>query len=130
MAVDDEHELSGGRGALPGKAWIETFGDRASRDAVCDAIAAGRLYAATGPKLRRFEVTATAMTVWLDDPTAFVEFVGDGGEVLSSVALRYAAPAEHGLAARYTLHGDERYVRARIHTPDHGQAWTQAYAVR
>src|SRR6202043_1130722 len=47
-AVDDAHQLpdeAGAGYALPERAWVETFGDEATPRAICEALAAGRLYA-------------------------------------------------------------------------------------
>ncbi len=48
VAVDDAHGLPDdptGGNALPGRGWVETFGDVTSTGAICEALAAGHLYA-------------------------------------------------------------------------------------
>jgi hypothetical protein len=122
VAVDDAHAY-GPRApetaARPGRAWIQVFAPEASREAICAALAAGRLYASIGPVLRRIHVTDRTYAVHPADPSAEVEFVGKGGVVLQH------GKADRDGAARYELKGGEGYVRARITTADGKHAWTQ-----
>lgn len=127
VAVDDTHHIGlpkkAGTGARPGKGWIEVFGERPEKAGICGALAKGRLYASSGVTLKRIRVEDTALSVWPKDKGAVVEFIGAGGKVLEK--MERDANAE----ATYSLRGDERYVRARITTPDGKKAWTQAYFV-
>jgi hypothetical protein len=126
VAVDDTHSLlwENPMSATPGHGWVETFGGDTSRRAICSALATGQYYASSGVSFRRIRVTDSAFTVWLDDASASVDFVGNGGAVLAS--MRPAADGDR-FAATYTLRGGESYVRARATVSGHGQAWTQAY---
>ena len=122
VAVDDAHAYGASApetAARPGRAWIQVFASEASRTAICAALAEGKLYASTGPVLRRIRVTDRAYAVYPADASAEVEFVGKGGAVLQ----RGKAGADG--AARYELQGGEGYVRARITTADGKHAWTQ-----
>jgi hypothetical protein len=127
VAVDDTHHIGlpkkAATGARPGKGWIEVFGERPDKTAICSALAKGRLYSSSGVTLKRIRVEDTALSVWPKEKGAKVEFIGAGGKVLET--------AERGADgdATYRLHGDELYVRARITTPDGKKAWTQAYFV-
>ncbi len=74
--------------ATPGHGWVATFGGDTSRHAICGALAAGRYYASLGVSFRRIRVTESSLTVWFDDATASVDFVGNGGVVLASMTRR------------------------------------------
>ena len=65
-----------------------------------------------------------AMTVVTSGAGGVVDFIGDGGALLSSQGV---APRDQGNV--YRLSGRERYVRARVTAPDGTRAWTQAYHV-
>jgi hypothetical protein len=130
-AVDDMHTLAGpeepGMHGLPGRAWIETFGGETSRAAICDALAKGRLFASSGVRLRRISVAKSTLTIWVDEARAEVEFIGDGGAVLSRVDAGAAKADGDLFAVSYALRGGESYVRARVSVAGTGSAWTQAY---
>jgi hypothetical protein len=121
VAVDDAH-IYGPRApdnaARPGRAWIYAFAAEPTRATICDALAHGRLYASTGPSLKRIVVKDASYAVYPADAAAEVDFVGAGGRVLQS-----GKPGADG-AARYELRGDEGYVRARV-TVDGKHAWTE-----
>ncbi|AGP40175.1 hypothetical protein SCE1572_40140 [Sorangium cellulosum So0157-2] len=124
VAVDDLHQLVAGSNAPaagPGRGFVEVFSREVSRPAICGALAAGRLYASSGARLRRISIGGDAFSVWPVAAGAVVEFVGRGGRVLER---------QQPLAGRatYRLRGGERYVRARITRPDGKRAWTAAYA--
>jgi len=115
-AVDDMHQLGpvpteGVPQARPGTGWVEVYGAELDADSICSALGAGRLYATNGPQLSRLAVGGDAMTVWLDDADAQVDFVDIGGEALASA---HPEPDSTGkLHASYQLRGDEPLVRAR-----------------
>ncbi len=122
VAVDDAHIYgphAPENAARPGRAWIQVFAAEASRKAICEALAQGRLYASTGVTLKRIVVGGAAYAVYPADPSAVVEFIGRGGRVLQSGA------AGRDGAARYQLVGGEGYVRAHVTAPGGKQAWTQ-----
>ncbi|UQA60115.1 PHP domain-containing protein [Polyangium aurulentum] len=127
VAVDDTHHIGlpkkAGTGARPGKGWIEVFGDKTEKASICGALAKGQLYSSSGVTLKRIRVEETALSVWPKEKGAIVEFIGAGGTVLEKIER--VADGQ----ATYRLRGDERYVRARITTPDGKKAWTQAYFV-
>ena len=122
VAVDDAH-IYGSRApenaARPGRAWVQVFALEPSREAICEALAQGRLYASTGVTLRRIVVNDATYAVYPADASAQVEFVGQGGRVLQS------GQAGSDGAARYQLVGGEGYVRARVTANGGKHAWTQ-----
>ncbi len=134
-AVDDAHQLvlsPEGEGAIPGRAWVETFGEETTRAAICAALGSGRLYASSGPRLTRLVVNGDRITVGTTDRGASVTFVGEKGEELETL------PASAG-EVTYRLRGGETLVRARVRAEpagavhggesERGQAWTAAYRV-
>jgi len=133
VAVDDAHTFGvypftaarkkKGLASRPGKGWVQVFAEKPERAAICDALTKGRLYASSGVTLDRIRVADDKLAVWPREEGALVEFVGTGGKIL--------AKTERGPEgdASYTVRGDERWVRARITTPDGKMAWTQAYRI-
>lgn len=122
VAVDDAH-IYGARApdlaARPGRGWVQVFAQELTRNAICAALAKGRLYASTGVTLKRIAVSEDSYAVWPSDVASTVEFVGTQG-----VALQTGLPGKDG-AARYALKGGETFVRARITARDGKHAWTQ-----
>ncbi|MEP7127039.1 MAG: CehA/McbA family metallohydrolase [Byssovorax sp.] len=125
VAVDDAHHFhrpghDPPHLALPGRAWIEVFADTPDREAICAALAKGRLYSSTGVVIKRLTVNDDTFTVALGRADETVEFLGKNGEILQT-----GKPGDDGTAS-YKLVGTEVYVRARITAPDGKRAWTQA----
>ncbi|APR83954.1 Phosphoesterase PHP [Minicystis rosea] len=122
-AVDDAHAYSPrapDNAARPGRAWIQVFAPEPTKQAICEALGAGKLYASTGVTLKRIVVKDDTYAVYPAERSAKVTFVGKAGAVLQE------GKAGDDGAARYKLKGGEGYVRARI-TNDAGKhAWTQA----
>ena len=133
VAVDDMHHLrlpkNRQTASLPGRGWIETFGDAANRASICRALEGGRFYASSGPTLKRIAVDGPTFTVWVDDRAARVDFIGEGGAVLASKNAAEVPATAQGYPVSYTLHGEEAYVRAKV-TLRGASAWTQAYRTR
>jgi hypothetical protein len=135
VAVDDAHSLPddpAGGAAIPGQGWVETFGDETSTGAICAALAAGHLYASSGPALLRIDVRADTFTVATTDPDARVAFVGERGEILAEVRASDVSPKRDAPDEReitYRLQGGETLVRARIVNAAGERAWTAAYRV-
>jgi hypothetical protein len=122
VAVDDAHGLPddpAGGDALPGRAWVETFGDERTPEAICAALGAGHLYASSGPEVSRIVVHEDTFAIAVTDSRATIAFVGERGELL----------AQAGADATYRLGGGEALVRARITGGDGRHAWTAAYRV-
>jgi hypothetical protein len=126
VAVDDAHAYKPNapdNAARPGRAWIYAFAPELTREAVCKALAAGKLYASDGVTLKRILVTEDEYAVYPADRTAQVEFVGQRGAVLQS------GKAGDDGAARYKLKGGEGYVRARVISDAGKHAWTEPVRV-
>jgi len=107
----------------PGQAWAVVRADTLTPDAILGGLRKGDFYASTGISLKDYRVDASGIALFIertggasDDTRFHTEFVGQGGRVLASV---------DGLEARYTFHGDERYVRARVTDSYGNRAWTQ-----
>lgn len=129
VAVDDTHHLGPGtspeKTARAGRGWIATFAEHYQEVDVastCDAIRSGRFYSSNGATIDRLRVGDTAVTVWPQERTAHVVFLGPGDEVLATVT----AGAE---GASFKLRGGERWVRARVEQQDGSKAWTQPFRV-
>ncbi len=140
VAVDDAHNLPGDRshggaalvssgGSLPGRGWVETFGDVTSASAICEALGRGELYASNGPSLARIAVNGEAFSVGTTDPAATVSFLGERGELLANVRAADVAPRDGVWEIGYRLTGGETLVRARIADAAGRHAWTVAYRV-
>jgi hypothetical protein len=127
VAVDDVHHFAKSAPkppARPGKGWVEVATPTLSVASICDALRRGDLYASSGASIERFVVKDAAMAVTPHEAEAKVEFVGQSGALLATVATSADEPT-----ATYTLQGGETYVRARVTRPDGTKAWTPAYRV-
>jgi hypothetical protein len=130
-AVDDAHGLpeDPNARALPGRGWLETFGAETRADAICAALAEGRLYASNGPELSAIDVREDVLAVTTKDPAATATFLGEGGEVLAVVRAADVAATGDARVLSYRLVGGETRVRARISDAQGRYAWTAAYRV-
>jgi len=131
-AVDDAHGVHdgpGGSDALPGRGWVETFGDETTVSAICEALAEGRLYASNGPSFERLEVQGDTFVVTTTDVTASVDFLGERGALLARVRAADAPARGEAREVRYQLTGEETLVRARLVDGRGRRAWTAAYRV-
>jgi hypothetical protein len=130
VAVDDAHGLPDDSGigrAIPGRGWVETFGDVTTELAICAALAGGRLYASNGPLLARISVEGDVFTVTTTDARASVVFLGVGGETLAEVRAADVAARGDAREITYQLTGNEGLVRARVSDAEGRHAWTAAY---
>lgn len=129
-AVDDAHGLpddAGGPRSLPGRAWVETFGDETTPEAICAALAGGRLYASNGPVIAGLSLHDDVFTVTTTDPHASVAFIGDGGAILAEVRATDVPTGGKARAMTYRLTGEEELVRARVSDAEGRHARTAAY---
>ena len=91
--------------------------------ALVEAIERGEFYASTGVELSSYEASERGVTldVKADAWSKYrVRFIGRGGRVLEE---------QTQLPAKYTIRGDEGYVRAHVLESNGRQAWTQPVPV-
>ena len=118
IAADDEHTLDNPAGAGPGKAWVMVRAANSSSTAITQALASGDFYASTGVTLQNYQVTATSITVGVEDSgsATTIDFIGRNGQLLQRST---------GNAAVYQFTNHEEYVRVKL-VNGYGQAaWTQ-----
>lgn len=119
VAADDEHNLNKVGGAMPGRAWIMVRAASLSAGAITQALERGDFYASTGVTLRDYQVSATSVSITVDEassgPTT-IDFIGRNGRLLQRSADSQAT---------YQFTGEEMYVRAKITNADGLAAWTQ-----
>jgi hypothetical protein len=122
LAVDDAHYFKRpGDDSVPGpgRGWIYVRAPRLETRALVDAIERGDFYSSTGVELSNYEATdrTVALDVKADAWSKYrVQFIGKDGRVLDE---------QTRLPAKYTVRGDEGYVRARVLESNGRQAWTQ-----
>jgi len=164
VATDDAHNYHAytPRAANPGQAWVVVRARRLTPESIIDAMNAGDFYCSTGVTIAEIAFQDNTLTVRVDpEPgvTYTTRFVGtrrgydpdsrpvtdaEGKEIRTT--RRYsrdvgATLAEvEGTTARYTLKGDEIYVRAKVissrqnensHVPGECEfAWVQPVVVK
>ena len=111
IAVDDAHVFKDPWAVTrprPGTGWVMVRARRLTPEDVLDALELGNFYATTGVTLMDYQVTATTMTVAIEENPRSkysVIFVGQGGRVLKEDITNPAV---------YEIQGDEGYVRAKV----------------
>ncbi|MES2178348.1 MAG: CehA/McbA family metallohydrolase [Gemmatimonadota bacterium] len=109
--------------ARPGRGWIMVRADTLTPESILRALGRGEFYATNGVTLRDYRVVGREIRVdvaQFSDNRFLTEFIGREGRVLaSSTALK----------ARYTIKGDEGYVRARVTDSMGRRAWMQPVRV-
>lgn len=122
IAVDDAHhfqqEFAPDR-ANPGRGWVVVRTPSRNARAIVEALDAGAFYASSGPVLSDIAVTATTLAIAITRTGDFkytTQFVGANGRILAT---------DKSLTPRYTLKGDELYVRARVIDSGGRVAWVQ-----
>lgn len=128
VGVDDSHNfthLDEPNGAPPGQAWVVVRADRLTPELIAASLAKGDFYSSTGVTLD--DVMANDKEIFIKIKTTvrpgvvanarFVtRFIGRDGKILAEVA---------GSQPKYTIRGDEGYVRASIMDSNGRRAWTQ-----
>jgi hypothetical protein len=117
----DDYELT-----RPGRSWIMVRADTLTAPAILSGIRRGDFYASTGVTLRELTMSPRGIKLTMDRPANddrqfTTEFVGKGGRVLATV---------DGMAAEYTIKGNEGYVRARVSDSNGRRAWTQPVVLK
>jgi hypothetical protein len=127
VAVDDMHHLKSPWDtyvALPGKAWVVVRAEKNETKAILTALERGEFYASTGVELEHFSATQKELHVRVREKNTAhyrVRFIGARGRVLQET---------DGATARYTIRGDEGYVRAKVIDSNGKMAWLQPQFVR
>jgi uncharacterized protein (TIGR03437 family) len=118
IGADDEHTLTNPNGALPGQAWIMVRASSLDPSVITQAISSGDFYASTGVTLHDYHLTATGITIAVEDsgsPTT-IDFIGRNGQLLQRTT---------GNSATYQFTHHEQYVRAKLVNANGQSAWTQ-----
>jgi hypothetical protein len=119
IGVDDEHNLTGGQWANPGKSWTVIRAASLTAPNIREAFQNGDFYASDGVELADLQTTSTSYFVQVN-PAAGVShtivFVGKDGVILNAVS---------GTSAKYMYTGSELYVRAQVFASNGTRAWTQ-----
>lgn len=120
IATDDSHHFRcppPTSAALPGQAWIVVRAEGLKRATILDAMKRGDFYMSTGVELS--DVGPGCVTIVEKGAAKYrTTFIGRGGRVLHETT---------DLDARYTIRGDEGYVRARVVDSNGLKAWTQPF---
>lgn len=122
IAVDDAHhfqqEFAPDR-ANPGRGWVAVRATSLNGRAIVEALDAGAFYASSGPVLSDIIATDTTLSITIARTGDFkytTQFVGANGRILAT---------DKSLTPRYTLTGNETYVRARVIDSGGRVAWVQ-----
>lgn len=133
VASDDAHkflpeQLQDFDATRPGGGWVMVRAPELSPAAIMKALRAGDFYASNGVRLADDRATAKDIHITVappenarDDRRYHTTFIGRGGRVLADVA---------GFDAKYSIRGDEGYVRAIVTDSNGRHAWTQPVMVR
>jgi hypothetical protein len=132
VASDDSHDYhapDNPDAARPGQAWIFVRADTLSSEQLMAALKRGDFYASTGVVLDELVVRRSEISIRIarsreagkgglssDDVRYLTRFIGTGGRVLAEVV---------GHSPRYSIRGDEGYVRASVTDSNGRHAWTQ-----
>lgn len=122
LAVDDAHHFQGefsADRANPGRGWVAVRTTSLQSRAIVEALDNGDFYASSGPVLGDIVVNETTLSITIARTGDFkytTQFVGANGRVLAT---------DRSLTPRYTLRGDETYVRARVIDSGGRVAWVQ-----
>jgi len=110
--------------ALPGKAWVVVRAEKNDAPSILGALERGEFYASTGVELEDYTASEKEMTVRVREKNTAhyrIVFIGANGRVLQETT---------GAEARYAIHGDEKYVRAKVIDSNGKMAWIQPGFVR
>jgi hypothetical protein len=126
IAVDDAHHfkrIGDPNASTPGHGWIWVRAPKLSTAAILGAMERGDFYASTGVELADLKIDSTAMEISIrprGDTRFTTRFTGTGGALLLETGEN---------PARYTMRGDEGYVRATVVDSNGRKAWVQPVLV-
>jgi hypothetical protein len=136
VASDDSHDyydLQNPDSPGPGRGWIFVRAERLTPGDIVGALQRGDFYASTGVTLEDYVASEREIAIVILAGARFgnrviptssrylTRFIGKGGRVLAEVP---------GVRPRYTIRGDEGYVRAVIIDSNGRKAWTQPVFVK
>lgn len=132
VGSDDSHDflkLDDPGAERPGQAWIVVRAERLSAEAIMAALERGEFYASNGITLEDYTASTREISIDLKrgggrtitDTRFITRFIGKHGRLLAEV------PGTH---PRYTIKGNEGYVRASIMDSNGRRAWTQPVFVQ
>ncbi len=122
VASDDVHtvrKLGDRRSATPGHGWVMVRADTLSLRSIIDALERGDFYASTGVDLEDYLVDKQSISIVIKVERWSkyrVQFIGKNGTVLQETSEP---------TARYSVKGNEGYVRVRVIESNGKMAWTQ-----
>ena len=113
FAVDDAHKIL----RCLGMGWIMVRARELSREAIMDAITQGNFYATQAPRFESIRLNGPELIVHTSS-VVLVQFRGPNFRVLAQ------EDGAHVKQARYTITGEELYVRVEIQDGGGRRAWT------
>ena len=116
IAVSDAHTCNNATEIKRG--CVKVYADHNERMEILQNLCSGNFYSSTNTAVSINGVSFEngTLTIQTGDAEAITKFIGEGGEVLSTVT---------GATAAYTMTGSEMYVRAVVVFPNEEQVWTQ-----
>lgn len=116
-AVSDAHSTTGISDIKNGCVKVYC-NENADRFEILKNLCLGKFYSVSNIDVSLLDVSLTdgVYSVTVSDANAVIEFLKEEGTVLSSTT---------GATASYTMHGNEKYVRARITLSNGEKIWTQ-----
>ena len=103
----------------PGKGWVCVEAESLTVEHILASLKAGRFYASGGVSFQKLINSKDEIYIEIapvDKMKYKTTFIGFEGKILDE---------QMGESARYTIKGDERYVRARVESSGETRAWTQ-----
>lgn len=122
IADDDVHtvrKLGDRKSATPGHGWVMVKATDLSQAAILLSLSRGDFYASTGVELEEYSVFSRtiSITVKAERWSKYrIQFIGKNGTVLQETTEP---------AAKYSVKGNEGYVRAKVLESNGKAAWTQ-----
>lgn len=131
VASDDAHkflpaQLHDPDATRPGSGWVMVRAEDLTPESIISAMRSGQFYSSTGIFLDEYDVSQGEIGLRIaradarDDRRFRTRFIGRGGVVLADIA---------GTNPRYSIRGNEGYVRAAVTDSNGRRAWTQPILV-
>ncbi|MEM7310953.1 MAG: histidinol-phosphatase [Planctomycetota bacterium] len=119
VSTDDTHHYhrSEPSAANAGRGWVMVRADELTPAALVEALRRGDFYSTTGVELTDVRFDDGVLSVWIDaeDGVSYrTEFLGTRGGAVGVGEVGEVLASTTSNPARYTLSGDDLYVRARV----------------